>query len=80
MTKRIKILFIMFQGSGTNLKAWNEYTESKFLDRLKMIGSVYTYQDKILYIIFHYLVEYYLTYNNVIQTSHNYIKNIIQLD
>ena len=48
-----KILFIMFQGSGTNLKAWNEYTESKFLDRLKMIGSVYTYQDKI-YNIHHY--------------------------
>ena len=43
----IKILFIMFQGSGTNLKAWNEYTKSKFLDRLKEWGSVYTYQDKI---------------------------------
>ncbi len=46
MTKKIKILFIMFQGSGTNLKAWNEYTKSKFLDRLKKLGSVYTYQDK----------------------------------
>ena len=32
----------MFQGSGTNLKAWNEYTKSKFLDRLKELGSVYT--------------------------------------
>jgi len=42
-----KILFIMFQGSGTNLKSWNEYTKSKFLDRLKELGSVYTYQDKI---------------------------------
>ena len=48
-----KILFIMFQGSGTNLKAWNEYTKSKFLDRLKVLGSVYTYQDKI-YNIHHY--------------------------
>ena len=48
-----KILFIMFQGSGTNLKDWNEYTESKFLDRLKELGSVYTYQDKI-YNIWHY--------------------------
>ena len=47
MTKRIKILFIMFQGSGTNIKNWNETTESKFLDRLKELGSVYTYQDKI---------------------------------
>ena len=28
-----KILFIMFQGSGTNLKHWNEYTESKFLNK-----------------------------------------------
>lgn len=36
-----KILFIMFQGSGTNLKSWNEYTESKFLDKLKLIGDVY---------------------------------------
>ena len=25
-------LFIMFQGSETNIKSWNEYTESKFLD------------------------------------------------
>ena len=30
-----KYLFVMFQGSGTNLKNWNEYTESKFLDQLK---------------------------------------------
>ena len=37
----------MFQGAGTNLKSWNEYTKSKFLDRLKELGSVYTYQDKI---------------------------------
>ena len=42
-----KILFIMFQGSGTNLKSWNETTQSKFLDRLKELGDVYTYQDKV---------------------------------
>jgi hypothetical protein len=42
-----KILFIMFQGAGTNQKAWNEYTQSKFLDRLKKLGDVYTYQDKV---------------------------------
>jgi hypothetical protein len=42
-----KILFIMFQGLGTNQKRWNEHTESRFLDRLKELGSVYTYQDKI---------------------------------
>ena len=42
-----KILFIMFQGAGTNQKAWNEYTQSKFLDRLKELGDVYTYQDKV---------------------------------
>lgn len=47
------ILFIMFQGSGTNLKSWNEYTESKFLDKLKLIGDVYIYQDKI-HNIWHY--------------------------
>ena len=43
----------MFQGSGTNLKSWNEYTKSKFLDRLKELGTVYTYQDKI-HNIWHY--------------------------
>lgn len=48
-----KILFVMFQGSGTNLKSWNEYTKSKFLDRLKLLGSVFTYQDKI-HNIWHY--------------------------
>ena len=37
----------MFQGLGTNQKRWNEHTESRFLDRLKKLGSVYTYQDKI---------------------------------
>jgi len=37
----------MFQGAGTNLKSWNESTKSKFLDKLKMLGNVYTYQDKI---------------------------------
>ena len=37
----------MFQGSGTNLKSWNETTQSKFLDRLKKLGDVYTYQDKV---------------------------------
>ena len=48
-----KILFVMFQGAGTNLKSWNEYTESKFLDRLKKIGKVYTYQDNVNN-IYHY--------------------------
>jgi len=43
----------MFQGGHSNLKSWNEYTESKFLDRLKIIGSVYCYQDK-TYNIWHY--------------------------
>ena len=42
-----KYLFIMFQGNGTSIKSWNENTESKFLDKLKTIGDVYTYQDKI---------------------------------
>jgi pimeloyl-ACP methyl ester carboxylesterase len=35
----VKILFIMFQGGATNLKHWNYYTKSKFLDRLKTLGS-----------------------------------------
>ena len=48
-----KILFVMFQGSMTNLKTWNEYTKSKFLDRLKTLGSVYTYQDKCYNILYY---------------------------
>ena len=48
-----KILFIMFQGSETNQKYWNEHTKSKFLDRLKELGSVYTYQNK-AYNTYHY--------------------------
>jgi len=36
----------MFQGWATNLKHWNEYTKSKFLDRLKTLGFIYTYQNK----------------------------------
>jgi hypothetical protein len=41
------IIFILFQGAGTNLKSWNEHTKSKFLDKLKLLGNVYMYQDKI---------------------------------
>ena len=37
----------MFQGAGDNLDDWNKDTKSKFLDRLKTLGSIYTYQDKI---------------------------------
>jgi len=48
-----KILFVMFQGAGANLKSWNEYTKSKFLDRLTKLGSIYTYQDK-THNIWHY--------------------------
>jgi len=48
-----RILFIMFQGNATNLKYWNDYTKSKFLARLKELGSIYTYQDK-THNIWHY--------------------------
>jgi hypothetical protein len=37
----------MFQGAETNLKSWNEYTKSRFLDILKELGAIYTYQDKV---------------------------------
>ena len=37
----------MFQGRNTTLRSWNEDTKSKFLTRLKQIGDVYTYQDKL---------------------------------
>jgi len=46
------ILFILFQGGGTPPSAWNE-GKSKFLNQLKKIGNVYTYQNKV-YNIFYY--------------------------
>ena len=75
MTKRIKILFIMFQGGHSNLKSWNEYTESKFLDRLKIIGSVYTYQDK-TYNIWHYDKSHpeYKDYDSDIDINLSYVR------
>ena len=67
----------MFQGAGTNLKSWNEYTKSKFLDRLKELGSVYTYQDKI-YNITHYdsgvPVIYKNDYDSDIDIDLSYVK------
>lgn len=48
-----KVLFILFQGAGTNLRVWNEYVRSRFLDRLKEVGEVSTYQDKVNN-VFHY--------------------------
>ena len=75
MTKRIKILFIMFQGSGTNQLYWNEHTKSKFLDRLKELGSVYTYQDK-TYNIWHYNKKNpnYVDYDSNIDIDLSYVK------
>ena len=65
----------MFQGAGTNLKSWNEYTKSKFLDRLKKLGSVYTYQDKI-HNIWHYDKSNpeYIDFDSNIDIDLSYIK------
>ena len=71
----VKILFIMFQGGATNLKHWNYYTKSKFLDRLKILGSIYTYQDKTNN-IFHYEktnIEH-IDYDSDIDFNLSYIK------
>lgn len=40
-------LFVLFQSTGSNLKSWNEYTDCGFIDRLREIGEVYIYQDKV---------------------------------
>ena len=39
MTKRIKILFIMFQGGHSNLKSWNEYIIKRIVkpDRIEKV-------------------------------------------
>ena len=42
-----KILFVMFQGRNTTLRSWNENTKSRFLARLKQVGNVYAYQDRL---------------------------------
>ena len=71
----VKILFIMYQGGATNLKHWNYYTKSKFLDRLKTLGSIYTYQDKTNN-IFHYEktnIEH-IDYDSDIDFNLSYIK------
>ena len=65
----------MFQGFGTSLKSWNYYTKSKFLDRLKTLGYIYTYQDKTNN-IFHYEktnIEY-IDYDSDIDFNLSYIK------
>ena len=71
----VKILFIMFQGWATNLKHWNEYTKSKFIDRLKTLGSVYTYQNKTNN-IFHYEKSNpeHIDYDSDINFNLSYIK------
>jgi len=69
-----KILFIMFQGGGTNLKNWNDYTESKFLNKLKKLGKIYTYQDKI-YNTMHYdkTIPNYKDYDSDIDINLSYV-------
>jgi len=64
----------MFQGAGTNLKDWNETTQSNFLDKLKKIGSVYLYQDK-TYNIFHYDKTYqgYADFDSDIDIDLSYV-------
>jgi len=70
-----KILFIMFQGSGTNLKDWNEYTESKFLNKLKKLGKIYTYQDKLYNTMYYDKTNpNYKDYDSDIDFNLNYIK------
>jgi hypothetical protein len=46
------ILFVMFQGGATSEFAWND-GPSKFLNKLKKVGKIYTYQNKI-YNVFYY--------------------------
>ena len=69
------IIFVLFQGAGTNLKSWNEYTESKFLDKLKELGNIYTYQDKINN-IWHYDKKNpeYKDYDSDIDINLSYVK------
>ena len=65
----------MFQGGATNLKHWNYYTKSKFLDKLKTLGSIYSYQDKTNN-IFHYEktnIEH-IDYDSDIDFNLSYIK------
>lgn len=64
----------MFQGAGVNLKSWDEETESKFLDRLKKIGKVYTYQDKVNNIYYYNKKEpNYIDYDSDIDFDFKYV-------
>lgn len=57
------------------MKNWNEYTESKFLNKLKKLGKIYTYQDKI-YNTMHYdnTIPEYKDWESDIDFDLNYIK------
>jgi len=64
----------MFQGAGTNLKSWNEETESKFLDRLQKIGEIYTYQDKVNNIYYYNKKDKnYADYDSDIDFDYKYV-------
>ena len=67
--------------SGTNQKTWNEHTKSKFLDRLKIIGSVYCYQDK-TYNIWHYNKKNptYVDYDMDIDINLSYVRPYIYIN
>jgi hypothetical protein len=69
-----KILFIMFNGAGANTNSWNKDTESKFLDKLKKIGKVYTYQDKVNNICYYNKSDSdYASYDSDINFDFKYI-------
>lgn len=51
------VLFIMFQGGGMSPASWN-YGDAKFLNKLKKLGNVYIYYNKL------YNIGYYIEGNN----------------
>jgi hypothetical protein len=67
------ILFVMFQGGGASEFAWDE-GPSKFLDKLKKIGRVYTFQNKVYNTLYYNLSnKNRKLYNNDINFDINYL-------
>ena len=68
-----KIIFVLFQGGHSNLNSWKN-TKSDLLKKLKTLGTVYMYQNK-LYNVYHYDINhpYRKEFDNDINFDLSYI-------
>ena len=80
------VTFIMFQGGGTSQESWN-YGEGKFMDKLKKLGKICNYSNKV-YGVFGYHKDFTKTEQDNYDKSldfnidylnlHNYIDDVYE--